>query len=364
MTSTAVVQRRDDLGHGLDGLGELARDAQALAVVLPELVDPEAGRLRVARGGGVPVDVVLGLVDLLALDRVEDDRRRLAAPLGADDVEEVHQLRHIMAVAHVVDGQVEGAQLVGQRLEAHVLGQEALGEDLVVVDDEDDVVQLVVAGRHEGLPDGALVALAVAHEHVDHAVAVVRSAEPHAQRASHGDARDLAQGAAADLDPGRLRGVGVRLQARAPHAVVLQALHLEVVEQRHDRVDSGTGVALREVEDVAHRPVRIGGVEAQHVVEEDGQEFRLGEAAARMPQSGAGHLPRRVRPDEVGQRLGVAEKVRVVGVEGQAVDARPRVGAPGRPELGHVQRIELPQLGPRCERAAGASRSSGISTQR
>ena len=81
----------------------------------------------------------------------------------------------------VVDVEVEGAQLVGQRLEAHVLGEEALGLDLVVVDDEDEVVELVVAGGHEGLPHRALVALAVAHEHVDHAVVVVGPVEAHAR---------------------------------------------------------------------------------------------------------------------------------------------------------------------------------------
>ena len=84
---------------GLERRRELARDAQPLPVLLPELVDPQAGRLRVARRRGVPVGVVLRLVDLLALDRVEDDRGGLAAALGRDDVEEVDQLGHVVAVA-------------------------------------------------------------------------------------------------------------------------------------------------------------------------------------------------------------------------------------------------------------------------
>ena len=121
-----------------------------------------------------------------------------------------------MAVAHLVHGEVEGPQLVGQRLEAHVLGEEALGLDLVVVDDEDEVVELVVAGRHEGLPDRALVALAVAQEHVDHAVAVVRAVEAHAQRAADRHAGIWPSEPPLTSMPGVSVAVGVRLEAGAP----------------------------------------------------------------------------------------------------------------------------------------------------
>ena len=56
----------------------------------------------------------------------------------------------------------EGAVLLVQRLGAHGGGSEVVVLDAVAVDDRDQVVGLVVGGRHCGLPDLALLLLAVA----------------------------------------------------------------------------------------------------------------------------------------------------------------------------------------------------------
>ena len=91
----------------------------------------------------------------------------------------------------------EGLELGQQRLEAQHLGRGAVGLHVVDVDDGDQVVELVVPGRHRRLPDRALVELAVGEQAVDEGrrlLALQRQAEADRERQA------VAQRAAADLD--------------------------------------------------------------------------------------------------------------------------------------------------------------------
>ena len=105
--------------------------------------------------------------------------------------------------------------------------------ELVVVDDGDEVVG-AVAGRHVGgLPDLALLALAVAEEDVgEHVEAQVPGAESEAQagRETH------AQRPCRDVDAGQLVHVRMALQARALLVERVELVHGEVAGEGHGRV--------------------------------------------------------------------------------------------------------------------------------
>ena len=76
-------------------------------------------------------------------------------------LEPLDERREVVAV-DLGDGPAEGAPLVGQRLEAHrALGRVALLE-AVAVDDDRQVVEAEVRGRHGRFPVAALLQLAVA----------------------------------------------------------------------------------------------------------------------------------------------------------------------------------------------------------
>ena len=58
--------------------------------------------------------------------------------------------------------ELKGAELVGERHGVVDLLDGAVDLQAVVVDDHAEVIELLVAGKHGGLPDLALLALAVA----------------------------------------------------------------------------------------------------------------------------------------------------------------------------------------------------------
>lgn len=67
----------------------------------------------------------------------------------------------------LIEIKAEGAELGGQVAQTHDLVVAAIDLQAVVVDDDSQVVQLIVVGRHEGLPDLALLTLAVAQNGID-----------------------------------------------------------------------------------------------------------------------------------------------------------------------------------------------------
>src|SRR4030067_24186 len=72
---------------------------------------------------------------------------------------------------------------------------------------------------------------------------------------------------------------------------------------------AGSGPVLRTpVAPPTPRPPRRPGVIAQRVVEQGGKDLRLGEAPAGVTQTGAGHLPDGVAPDEVREALDIAQE--------------------------------------------------------
>ena len=123
----------------------------------------------------------------------------------------------------------------------------AVGLLVVDVDDGDQVVELPVGGRHDRLPDRALIELAVGEEHVDAVGRALRQPERHADA----DREAEAERAARHLHAGR---IGRHARHRQPAAVA--AIGLELVLGQDARfeqccVERDGVVAVREQEAVA-----------------------------------------------------------------------------------------------------------------
>ena len=147
---------------------------------------------------------------------------------------------------------------------------------------------MIVGGGHEGLPDLALLQLAVTAEDEDTGVL---AQELGAQRHAVGDGDALAQGAGGGVHPGELLGVGMALEPGVELAEGLELLPGEEALLRQHTVVAGGDMALGEDEAVPVLPVGVGGVHPHGVIESAHGELHRGEGAAGMPAGrGGGHL--------------------------------------------------------------------------
>ncbi len=243
--------------------------------------------------------------DALPLDRVGDDRDR--SPVTPRRlVERTQDVDHVVAV-HLDDAPSEGRPLGDQlardlRWEASVgaVARPAVLLQLVVVDDRDQVVEAVAGRRHGGLPDLALLALAVAEHHVrPH----VEAAEARPEGHPHGGRDAHAERPAGHVEPGQAGHVGVALEARAGRVERLQLLDREVAAQRHRRVEPDGGMALREHEPVAIGPGRLVGTDAQDAEVESGQQVGRRERAPEVAGPGVIDGPHDREADLAGHLL-------------------------------------------------------------
>ena len=155
---------------------------------------------------------------------------------------------------------------------------------MVAVDDGAQVIQSVVPGSHEGLPDRALGQLAVAHEGVDPVIAPVHAP---GQGHAHAHGQPVAQGAAVHLDAGKgVVGMADVLRAEAGEL----CLHLVDVQKalvRQHGIEGFHAVPLRQ-----HKAVAVGVVRAGrgnvHAVVEGQHDFHAAHVPADVP-SPAGH---------------------------------------------------------------------------
>src|SRR3990172_4209057 len=182
----------------------------------------------------VPRGAVLHERHALALDGVSDDnaragRRRSRALQRLDDL--------VLVVAvDLLHLPAEGAPLIGERLLAHDVDDEAVVLDAVAVDDRREVGEAVVRRRHRRLPALALIQLAVAEEAVD---AVVAPVEPRRQALADRGGKPLAERAARHLDAGDGPGLAVALQAAVQLAERKQLLEGEVAALGEEGVEHG-----------------------------------------------------------------------------------------------------------------------------
>ena len=184
--------------------------------------------------------------------------------------------------------EAEGAELRGQVAETHDLVVAAVDLQAVPVDEDGEVIQVIVGGGHEGLPDLALLQLAVAAEDEDTGVL---AQELGAQRHAVGDGDALAQGAGGGVHAGELLGVGMALEPGVELTEGHELLPGEEALLRQHAVVAGGDMALGEDEAVPVLPVGVGGVHPHGVIESAHGELHCGERAAGMPAGRRrGHL--------------------------------------------------------------------------
>ncbi|MDQ0687590.1 hypothetical protein QFZ56_006553 [Streptomyces achromogenes] len=176
-----------------------------------------------------------------------------------------------------------GVPAVGGVPPQHVLGERgggvALDGDVVVVVDEDEVAELLVAGQRGGLGRDALLKVAVGDDAPDRVVegglaprgvgveqtALVARGHRHA----HGVGDTLAERPGRRLDAGGVPVLGVSGRLRAVRAEALQVRQLQLVAGEEELgVEGQRGVSRGQHEAVAPGPLRIGRIVPHHLLKD------------------------------------------------------------------------------------------------
>lgn len=270
----AAVQRLTGVGDDLVG------DLEGLLRV--EAEHPlRGGDLVVAEGRAVRGLGVLGVRGGPGDDRAgRDERRALGLGLGG-------QQRAVQALGvEVAAGQLVHAldvPAVGLVTLQGVLGDRglrvALDRDVVVVPQQHQVAELLVAGQRGRLGRDALLEAAVTGDDPDGVVerggarGGLRVEEtalvPGGHRHAHGVGDALAQRAGRRLDTGGVAVLRVTGRPGAPGAERLQVVQFQAVPGEVELdVQRQAGVARGEYEPVASGPLRVRRVVAHHLLEE------------------------------------------------------------------------------------------------
>ena len=171
----------------------------------------------------------------------------------------------------------EALPLCGKVAQRHYLVGRSVELNLVVVHDGDEVIELELCCAHCGLPDNALVQLAVAENGVDLRRGLVEL-ERHRHALSGGEA--LTEGASGHLDAG---GVHIGVARKAAHTA--QGGHLLNGEEallRQIAVEHRGGVALGEHQTVAVGVVGVVCVNIHVLLIQIGEYLAHRERASRM----------------------------------------------------------------------------------
>ena len=240
-------------------------------------------------------------------DGLAGDQHRLAGHLGGGKCR--GDLGGVVAVdaRHGPAGGGEAGQLVGR------VGQRnlAVDRDAVVVPQDDQIVELQVAGQRDGLLGNAFHQAAVAGQriglvaHQIIAEAGIQVALGHGE--AHGVGEALPQGAGGRLDAGGVAifGVARGLRPQLPEVPDLVQRHVIVAEEIKQRIQQHRPMAGRQDEAVAVRPVGIGGIELEKLREQHG--CHIGHAHGHSRVSGVRLLHRieAEEPDGVRQAAGL-----------------------------------------------------------
>ena len=251
-------------------LVDLVRHVEVLVRIEPERLlggaDLVLAERRAVRLGGV--DRVRRAVGDVAAD--DDQRRALLLGLrGADRPLERAEVLGVRDRLHVPAVRLEALALVlGREAER----RRAVDRDVVVVVEVDEPAEAEVAGDRRGLHRDALHHVAVGADRVDAPVddVVVGPVVALGEEAVGDREADAVREALPERARRRLDALGQEVlrmagRARLPLAEALQLLEREVVAGEVERgVLEDAGVAGREDEAVAVRPVRVRRVVAQH----------------------------------------------------------------------------------------------------
>ena len=315
-------------------VAQLAGARQHLVVDLEGLAGVEAQQLLGGRDLVLAERRAVGLAGVLRVgggpgdDRAQPDQAGTAG-LGLGGLDRLPQRGDVLGVAVTPVGPVDVLDVpaVGGVAGGHVLAEGDVGvvldRDLVVVVDQDQVAQLLVAGQGRRLGADTLLDVTVAGQHEDVVVegaltlggVGVEQAALAARRHRHADrvADALPERAGGGLDRRgvvHLRVAG-GLAAEGPQRLQVVQLQAEPAEVQLD-VQRQAGVAAGEDETVPRHPAQVARVVAHRLLE---QQVRRGGQAHRRARVAVADLLHRVH------------RQRTHGVDRPAVEVRPVQGA-------------------------------------
>ena len=240
----------------------------------------------------MPALLVLDRLHALALDRPRDHDGRLPRRRRRLGVRGVHRLDVV-----AVDLDRVPAERLGPRavvVELPLVHRRAALPEPVDVEDRRQVVELVVPGVLERLPDRPLGGLAVAAEHPD----PVREPVEVLARDRHPDPdrQPLAERAGGDVDPGDQRR-RMPLEHRAELPVGEHLLVRDRAGGAEHRVQERRRVPLREDQAVVRRSVGRVEVVAQMPGQQDGHQVGGRHPRRRMAGLRGGRAAHRVDPE-------------------------------------------------------------------
>ena len=155
-----------------------------------------------------------------------------------------------------------------------------------MVDDHAEVVELLVAGKHGGLPDLAFLALTIAQQGVRAvSIAPVLSGNGHA----HGGGNALAERASGHVDARGVVHVRVTLQVAANMAQRLEVLLGEEPALGEHGVQARSAMTLGKHKAVAIGLAGIGRVDVHFLKVQIGHDVGSAERTARMAGLGSVH---------------------------------------------------------------------------
>ena len=201
---------------------------------------------------------------------------------GLGGVQGGEHVLHIVAV-DLYHLPAESAPLVSQGLHRHDVIDPAVDLDAVAVHDGHQVLQVVVAGCHGGLPDHALLDLTVTQHDVGHVVLVMQLA---GQGHAHAHGQAVAQGAGGHVHAGGLVHVRMALEDGVVLTQGVQLLGVKVAPAGQCRIEHRAGVAFGEDEAVPVSPAGVLGIDIQHVEVQGGHHLHRGERAAGVSSLG------------------------------------------------------------------------------
>ena len=220
----------------------------------------------------------------IADDGAAGDHGRLVGGLGALDRRGDGVAVEAVDMLGVPARGLEARHLVDRGGEIGV----AVDGDAVVVPEDDQLVQLQMAGEVDRLVADALHEAAVARDHIgvviDDLFAELGGEHALGQREADRHREALAERAGRRLDARRVEVLGMARGLRVKLAELLQFVHRHDAgaEQLEHRIEQHRAVAGREDEAVAVRPMRIGDVEFQEAVEEHRRDIGHAHRHARM----------------------------------------------------------------------------------
>src|SRR5580692_9614584 len=220
-------------------------ESQRLRMSITELRKKASNLLGSNLGFVMPGRVPFGHADALAFHRSANERIRstfLKRQVGEQRLE-----RARIVPVDPFGLEPEAAPFGVERLEIAHFARAAVGLKLVLIDEDQEAIQAMLARMQRGLPDGTFVALPIAHEHEG---AICTTLDSRRQRHAHAERQPVSKRSRGGLDARNLSMVRVTPENATGRAELRKLGFRKESFSRQGDVIGKTAVALAENETV------------------------------------------------------------------------------------------------------------------